>query len=213
MLVVRSALSGIAVEGTRSSSSRPLCPCGRRRHCSRGIPLVSGTSVPPLRRSPVLVSQGRVLRIRASRWITCGLPDRSPVRSRGDAVPPLAVSPQLQPGGRYFPLFDMAGHHLMRGCRPARTRRYTSAGRTLKAVGGHGKGFREACVSSVWDTVCAEAGEMRLEMGARRTFGHLAQHRAGRDGGVGRGRRILSKRRRGVNWLAGGALTAVPSRP
>ena len=118
-LVARSALSGIAVEGTRSSYSHPLCPCGRRRHCSRGIPLVSGTSVPPLRRSPVLVSQGSVLRIKASRWITRGLPDRSPVYSRGGAVPPLAVSPQLQPGGRCSPLFDMAEHHSMPAHPPA----------------------------------------------------------------------------------------------
>ena len=56
----RSKLSGIAVEIFRSSYSHPFRPCGRRRHCSRGVPLASGTSVAPLRRSP-FVSAGRLL--------------------------------------------------------------------------------------------------------------------------------------------------------
>ena len=105
----RSALSGIAVEMVRSSSSHPLCPCGRRRHCSRGVPLVSRTSVPPLRRSPVSVSRG-LLRIVASRWVTCGLPDRfSPVSAGGSLIAATDGS---------SPLFEMAGRHSMQGCRP-----------------------------------------------------------------------------------------------
>ena len=49
MLVDRLAPSGIAVEIFRSYYSHPFRPRGRRRHCSRGVPLVSETSVPPLR--------------------------------------------------------------------------------------------------------------------------------------------------------------------
>ena len=56
----------------RSSSSHPFRPCGRRRHCSLGVPLVSGTSGPPLRRSPVSVSWG-VLGIELDHWVFRGL--------------------------------------------------------------------------------------------------------------------------------------------
>ena len=92
MLVDRSALSGIAVEMVRSSSSHPLCPCGRRRHCSRGVPLVSGTSA--TRRASIRIVQPS-LRIGASRWVTRGLPDsRSGCVSRDVADwPPLAAAP------------------------------------------------------------------------------------------------------------------------
>ena len=71
----------------RSSSSHPFRPYGRRRHCSPAFLLVSGTSDPPLRRSPVS-SAGVKLWIEASRWDSCGLPD--PMPSRG--------SPQFQQG-------------------------------------------------------------------------------------------------------------------
>ena len=83
----------------RSSSSHPLCPCGRRRHCSRGVPLVSGTSVPPLWRSPVSVSRG-LLRIVASRWVSCGLPDPVPLR----ALPSLSRGLADRRHWRQFPV-------------------------------------------------------------------------------------------------------------
>ena len=71
-------------EVVRSSSSHPLCPCGPRRHCSRGVPLAQWNVWPALRRYPVLVSRDR-LRIEAFHWVSRSLPDRSPVTA-GDAV-------------------------------------------------------------------------------------------------------------------------------
>ena len=52
MLIDRSALSGIAGHYSGHPLRTLFHPRGRRRLCSRGVPLVSGTSVSPLRRSP-----------------------------------------------------------------------------------------------------------------------------------------------------------------
>ena len=65
---------------------------------------------------PVLVSRG-LLRIEASRWVSCGLPDCSPVYSRRDAVTAAGGVSPISAGGSLIadtcgssPLFGMAGN-------------------------------------------------------------------------------------------------------
>ena len=74
----------------RSSSSHPLCPCGHRRQCSRGVPLVIGTSA--TRCASIRIVQPS-LRIGASRWVTRGLPDSHCAYRRTRARPHLNHRP------------------------------------------------------------------------------------------------------------------------
>ena len=109
----------------RSSSSHPLCPCGRRRHCSRGVPLVSGTSATRCASTRIVQPS---LRIGASRWIIRGLPDsRSGCVSRdvaekiaaGDCARWFSLGSCRGPHGGLFPMICMVG----KPCPDRRSRR------------------------------------------------------------------------------------------
>ena len=149
----------------RSSSSHPLCPCGRRRHCSRGVPLVSGTSATRCASTRIVQPS---LRIGASRWVTRGRPDsRSGCVSQDVAErSPLATAPVGSAGvvlgsTRWTLPDDLHGGEAMSGLRiPASVRPDGQLlARIVDAPRTRGKRRLRVCVARVSRHLCANRGK------------------------------------------------------
>ena len=122
----RSALSGIAGHCSGHPLRTRFRPRGRRRHCSRGVPLSSGTSGAPRRRCP-LWSAGQAV----DRGVSLGylrsagsdaLFGHAPVSAGGSLLPPPAESPVIWHGGAPCCRFTEF-RRLMTPCKEGKDRR------------------------------------------------------------------------------------------
>ena len=177
-------LSGIAVQEPSHPIRTLFRPRGRRRHCSRAVPL----SVEPLRRVarlPVLFS--RLLRIEASRWVTCGLPDRAPVVSAGVLLSGRLwrLRPLVQLGscwGRTLWALpdDLHGGEAMSGLQiPAsECPQGQELVRIVNALGTRGKQHFRVCEARVSRQLCANRGKASPDAGNRRPKGPFPSVRA-----------------------------------
>ena len=180
----------------RSSYSHPLCPCGRRRHCSRGVPLVSGTSAAPCGCLPCW-SAGSA----GDRGVSLGNPRSarsdalagfSPIAAGGSLSPPLAAAPRcLKWRGEPFDAGEPAGHVPQRargtGAHPTRSRRGVKRAALSRPM---------VCVAGVTAGMCAfrsKGQPPRWGQASARTLpqrGGVTRNRGGRvvSQGVPRGR-------------------------